>query len=139
MQALWIGVGLQLVCIALPLLDLWVFGSIARNVESAYPEWGADDVRLDRNAIVVYLVVVGVLGLVGWLGALWCAKRERWVRASVTTLFVLGMSVLAIDAGASGEAYDRIVPLWLGSALLVIPLFPGVTALLAAWVKAPLR
>lgn len=73
MQALRIGVGLQLVCIALPLLDLWVFGSIARNVERAYPEWGADDVRLDRNAIVVYLVVVGVLGLVGWLGAL-CAR-----------------------------------------------------------------
>lgn len=28
MQALWIGVGLQLVCIALPLLDLWVFGPL---------------------------------------------------------------------------------------------------------------
>ncbi|MEE2057792.1 hypothetical protein [Rhodococcus artemisiae] len=139
MQALWTGVGLQVVCIVLPLLDLWVFGSIGRNVESAYPEWGAGDVQLDRNAIVAYLVAVGGLGLAGWLGALWCAKRDRWVRASVTTLFIIGMSVLAFDAGVSGEAYDRIVPLWLGSALLIIPLFPGVTALLAAWVKAPRR
>ncbi|HEY8474255.1 MAG TPA: hypothetical protein VIL37_16685 [Natronosporangium sp.] len=132
-KAAQIGAGLQAVCIALPLLDLWVFGSVERHVQRAYPEWGPDEVALDRNAIVIYLAIVGVLGLAAWLGTIWAAKRDWRVRGTVTTLFVAGMGLLGINAGLGGDAYDQIVPPWLGLTLLVIPALPGVTALVAAW------
>jgi hypothetical protein len=134
-QALRLGVGAQIACLALPLLDLWFFGSVERNVEAAYPRWDASEVALDRNAIVIALVVVGALGLAGWLGALWAAKRDRRVRATVTTLFVLGISTLAAVAGAGGDPYDQYVPLWLGSTILVLLALPGVTAVLAVWFR----
>ncbi|RIQ22314.1 hypothetical protein [Jiangella rhizosphaerae] len=134
-QALQLGVGLQVVCLALPLLDLWFFGSIEGHVEAAYPEWDASEVALDRNAIVIALLVVGVLGLAGWLAALWAAKRGRAVCATVTTLFVLGMTTVAAVAGAGGDPYDQYVPLWLGSTILVLLALPGITAVLAVWFR----
>lgn len=136
-QALTLGACLQILCIALPLLDVWMIGSIEQHVQNAYPEWGPDNVNLDRNAIAGYLVIVGVLGLAGWLGALWSAKKDVAVRAVVTTLFVIGTCVLLFDVGYAGEHYDPIVPLWLGVTLLVIPLLPGITAVMAAWVLPP--
>ncbi|WP_201294697.1 MULTISPECIES: hypothetical protein [unclassified Nocardiopsis] len=57
-QAAQIDAGLQLVCIVLPLLDLWIFGSIERHVAAAYPDWGSAEIAGDRNAIVIYLVTV---------------------------------------------------------------------------------
>ncbi|MBB5791163.1 hypothetical protein [Jiangella mangrovi] len=134
-QALQLGVGLQVVCLLLPLLDLWFFGSIEGHVQDAYPEWGADDVALDRNAIAITLVVIGVLGLAGWFGALWAAKRDRGVRATVTTLFALGMGTLTVVAGVGGEPYDQYVPLWLGTTILLVMALPAVTALLAVWFR----
>lgn len=134
-QALRIGVGLQVVCLALPLLDLWVFGSIERHVEAAYPQWDASEVAKDRNAIVVALLIVGVLGLASWLVSLWAARRDRGVRATVTTFFVLGLSTLAAIAGAGGDPYDQYVPLWLGSTILVLLALPGLAAVLAAWFR----
>lgn len=134
-QALQIGVGLQVVCLLLPLLDLWVFGSVEGHVEAAYPEWDASEVAKDRNAIVIGLLIVGVLGLAGWLASLWAAKRDRGVRATVTTLFVLGMTTLATIAGAGGDPYDQYVPLWLGSTTLILLALPGITAVLAVWFR----
>lgn len=135
-QASQIGAGLQLICIVLPLLDLWIFGSIERNVTAAYPDWGPAEVDGDRNAIAIYLVTVGVVGLLGWLVTIWAARKGRGVRATVTTLFALGMITLIITAGVSGGAYAQIVPLWLGLTLLFIPVLPGVTALVAAWSRS---
>ena len=132
-QAAWIGAALQAVCVALPLLDLWTFGSIERNVQGAYPRWDAAEVATDRNAIVGYLVAVGILGVLCGLGTVWAARRGRGVRATVTTLFTIGMLTLLTNATLGGEAYDRIVPLWLGLTLLAVPALPGLTALLAAW------
>ncbi len=134
-RALRFGVGLQVVCLLLPLLDLWVFGSVERHVEAAYPEWDAGEVAMDRNAIVIGLLIVGVLGLAGWLLSLWAAKRDRGVRATVTTLFVLGMSALGAVAGAGGDPYNQYVPWWLGSTILVLLALPGSAAVLAAWFR----
>lgn len=132
-QALWIGAGLQAVCLALVLLDLWVFGTVQEHVEEAYPAWRPDQVHADRNAIIIYLAVVGVLGIAGWLASLWAVARDRSVRAVVTTLFAVGTGIALIDASVGGEAYDQIVPLWLGTTHLVLPLLPGIAALLAVW------
>jgi Mg/Co/Ni transporter MgtE len=135
-RALQAGAVLQVVCLLLPLLDLWLFGSIDGHVRDAYPGWGPDDVALDRNAIAIGLVAVAALGLAGWLAALRTAKRGRGVRATVTTLFALGMVTLLSVAGAGGEPYDQYVPLWLGTTTLLVLAVPGVAAVMAAFREA---
>lgn len=132
-QALQIGAGSQVVCILLPLLDLWLFGSVERHVRAAYPQWGAAEIAADRTAIILYLVIVGAAGLAGWLFALAAVRRGWRERGVVTALFAVGLGVLILSAGAGGGAYDRIVPLWLGLTLLCLPALPGITALVAVW------
>lgn len=134
-QALWVGAALQLVCIVLPLLDFWIFQSVESHVQATYSQWRPAEVAGDRNAIIAYLVGVGVAGLIAWLAALWFAQRGRWVRGIVTTLFVVGIAVLILNAGIGGGAYDQIIPLWLGLTLLGISALPGLTALVSAWRK----
>ncbi|MFD1717303.1 hypothetical protein [Georgenia deserti] len=132
-QATQIGASLQVVCLLLPLLDLWVLGTVERHVQAAYPQWGPDNVSADRTAIVVALVAVSVLGLACWLVSMWVARRGRGVRATMTTLFILGTLTLLTVAGMGGGAYDQIVPLWLGLTSLVLPVLPGLAAVVAAW------
>ncbi|MGH1564676.1 hypothetical protein [Mumia sp. DW29H23] len=128
-----IGLALQIVTTVLPLLDLAYFGTIESHVRDAYPAWPASDVALDRDAIAWSLVVIGVLGVVGWIVTIWSARRGRAVRAIVTSLFVVGTVVNLTVAGLGGEAYDTIVPLWLGVTTLVLPGLAGIAALVAAW------
>ncbi|ACQ82135.1 hypothetical protein Bcav_3893 [Beutenbergia cavernae DSM 12333] len=135
-QAVQVGLVMQLICLALPLLDLWVFGSVERHVRAAYPDWPSADVMADRNAILGGLVAVSLLGLLGWCGAWWSARSGRGVRAVATTLFAVGVTVLLSVAGLSGGAYDQVVPLWLGITSLVLPALPGLTAVLAAWSRS---
>jgi hypothetical protein len=132
-QALRIGAGSQVVCILLPLLDLWLFGSVERHVRAAHPHWDAVGTAADQTAIILYLVILGAAGLSGWLLALAAVRRGWRERGVVTALFTVGVGVLVLSAGAEGGAYDRIVPLWLGLTLLCLPALPGITALVAVW------
>ncbi|WP_370614371.1 hypothetical protein [Mumia sp. Pv 4-285] len=131
--AAYAGLVLQLVVTALPLLDLAFFGTVENHVRAAYPDWPTSDVAADRNAIIWTLVGVGVLGTVGWLVAAWAAARGRAVRPVVTTLFVLGTGTYLSLATLGGEAYDTIVPLWLGMTSLVLTGLAGLTTTVAAW------
>ncbi|WP_332719737.1 hypothetical protein [Pelagibacterium mangrovi] len=132
-QALQIGASLQVFCILLPLLDLWIFGGVERHVRAAYPEWTPDQVTTDRNAIIAYLVGVGFLLQLGWLFSLAAAHHGRRERAVVTTVFVIAMCWLTFNAGIGGGGYDNIIPLWLGLILLLVPALPGITAMMVVW------
>lgn len=130
-RALWTGLGLQLLVIVLPVLDGLLFGSVEAQVARTYPDWGTDLVAADRIAIVGTLVVVGLLGLVGWAVALW-VTRNGGGRATVPVLFAIGALTAVTVATAGGEPYDRFVPLWLGLTGL-LPSLAGVAAVVAVW------
>ncbi|MEU6249646.1 hypothetical protein [Glycomyces sp. NPDC047010] len=130
-QALWIGLALQLALAALPLLDLATLDTITAHVRTAYPDWSAGDVALDRNAITWSLVGLGVLGAVGWLIALLRARRGA-PRVTATVLFTLGLVTSLTLLGTGGENYDQIVPLGYGL-LGLLPVLAGLAALVSVW------
>ncbi|WP_262852860.1 hypothetical protein [Mumia quercus] len=132
-DAAFLGLALQVLVTALPVLDLAFFGTLDAHVREAYPAWPDSEVAADRNAIAWGLVIIGVLGTAGWLLTALVASRGRAVRAVVTTLFVTGTCVTLYAATLSGDAYDLVVPLWLGIPTVALPLLAGVTATLAAW------
>jgi hypothetical protein len=116
-----------------PVIDMQTGDSIAAHVRDAYPQWSASNVDADRTAIGIYLVSVGALGVVGWVLALWVARRpERTARWTTTTLLGLGAAVALTNLSMGGEAYDRIVPTPYAIAWLV-PVLIGVVAVLQVW------
>jgi hypothetical protein len=73
------------------------------------------------------------LGVVGWVLALWVARRpERTARWTTTTLLGLGAMVALTNLSMGGEAYGRIVPTPYAIAWLV-PVLIGVVAVLQVW------
>lgn len=132
-RALLIGAAAQVLLVGLPLLDLLVFGTVRRHVQAAYPHWGSANVSADTTAIVVGMMIIGVLGVGGWLAALLITRRGRWTRAVVTSMFAVGVLALARLAGYADGPYHPIVPLWLGTATLAVAGAAGVTATVAAW------
>ncbi|GAB3829276.1 hypothetical protein [Kribbella italica] len=132
-KALLAGLVLTVLATAAPLVNLMTVDSIGDHVRSAYPDWSAADVSKDRTAITAYLVVVGVLGLVGWLTTLAGVSRgKRWTRWVGTTLFAVGATVALIDVSVGGEAYKTIVPPFHGT-LGLLPALAGLVAVVALW------
>ncbi|WP_020580321.1 hypothetical protein [Actinopolymorpha alba] len=132
-RALYAGFVLSAIVTLVPLVDLVTADSVAGHVRRAYPDWTADLVSADRNAIVGYLTVVGVLGLVGWLWTIWAVTRhKRWAPAAVTVMFVLGVCVALLNLGFSGGAYTNVIPYTYGT-LGLLPVIPGLVAVLRVW------
>jgi len=51
-------------------VDIATVDTISDHVRAAYPAWGPASVGADRNAIVIYLVITGVLTLLPSLAGL---------------------------------------------------------------------
>jgi hypothetical protein len=132
-KALYAGLLLTIVATVAPLIDLATADTIGEHVQSAYPDWPGDEVGKDRMAITVYLVAVGVLGLVGWLWTLAAVARDkRGARAIGTTLFLLGATIQLTSLSVGGEAYTTIVPT-LHGVIGFLPSLAGLIAVIGLW------
>ncbi|MFD4253254.1 hypothetical protein ACFWQL_26245 [Amycolatopsis thermoflava] len=66
-------------------------GTIAAAVASAYRP---DEAGQAATWVTTYLVTVGVLGALGWLGTVWAHRRgRRWAWSLAVTLLVLGTAL----------------------------------------------
>jgi hypothetical protein len=131
--ALFAGLALTVLATIAPLVDLLTADSIGDHVRAAYPGWSADLVSKDRNAITVYLVAVGVLGLAGWLWSIVAvAHGNRRVRGLSTTLFALGATIQLTTLSIGGESYTTIVPTFHG-VLGLLPSLAGLVAVVGLW------
>ncbi|GAB2945125.1 hypothetical protein GCM10027280_37430 [Micromonospora polyrhachis] len=108
---MYAGLALTAITTLVPLIDLVTADTLTNHVRAAYPEWPAATVALDRNAIVGYLVAVGVLGIAGWLWTIRGVTRHRnWARTVATIMFVLGVSAALLNLTFTGGAYDNVIP-----------------------------
>lgn len=125
---MYAGLALTAAATLLPLVDLVTVDSLAAHVRDAYPYWPTTLVDGDRNAIVIYLSVVGVLGLAGWLWAIRSVlTRTRHTRRVTAVMFILGTSVAVFDLTFTGGQYDRVLPAPYG----IVGLLPSIAGLVA--------
>jgi hypothetical protein len=126
---MYAGLALTVAATGLPLVDMVTVDSLAAHVRDAYPQWPTQLVNGDRNAIVIYLSAVGVLGLAGWLWAIRSVlTRKRNARRVTTVMFTLGTSVALFDLVFTGGQYDRVLPSLYG----IVGLLPSLAGLVAA-------
>ncbi|MFG1947069.1 hypothetical protein [Nonomuraea sp. NPDC048826] len=131
--ALKAGLGLTVLATAVPLIDLVTLDSLTGHVRAAYPQWSADLVAMDRDAIVIALTVIGALGVAGWLVAIRAvAAGARWARVVTTVLFALGAVIALTTLSLSGGAYENVVPYLYGT-LGALPVAAGAVAVARVW------
>ena len=138
-RVMYVGLALTAALMLAPLVDLATADSIASHVRSAYPTWPDRLVTLDRNAIVIWLGSVGLLGVVAWLLAIRSARRgrrsARWVG---TVMFALGLIMALVDVSVGGGAYQQVIPLAYGL-LGLLPPAVGLAAVVLLWMPRSRR
>lgn len=133
LAAMYVGLLLTVVAGVAPLVDIATADSLFDHVRQAYPEWPAETVRQDRDAIAIYLAAVGGLGALCWIAAIWAVAAERrWARGTVTALFAVGTLLALTGSSLGGEQYDTIVPPLYGL-LGVLPCLAGLAAVVLVW------
>jgi hypothetical protein len=130
---LYIGLGLTLLATVFPFIDRATTTVLADHIRDGYPAYDSHDVSNAVTAWLVILTTIGVLGVAGWLvtaravraGKAW----NRWLATGLLSLaFLLAVTGLT-TRDTSGEV--GLAPLlgW----LQVLPLFPGVAAVVFLW------
>ncbi len=123
--ALVAGLVLTLVALAAPIVDQLTLHTIEAHLQSVYAGSGASPPA--PTLISTYLVVVGLLGVAGWLVTIRAARRgRRWTRPVATALLLVGTAVAVLDLTIS-EYGAPILPPWLG-VLGLLPCVPGLVA-----------
>lgn len=133
LTAMYVGLALTILATVAPLIDIATVDTLSDHVRDAYPNWGPDTVAADRNAMVIYLVVTGVLGTVMWGLSIWAVTTgRRRARALATTGFAAGAIVALMNLSLSGDEYDVILPYLYGT-LTLLPCLPGLAAVIHLW------
>jgi O-antigen/teichoic acid export membrane protein len=131
--ALKAGLALTVLVTLVVLADLATIDTLTAHVRAAYPQWPADLVAADRNAIAGYLIATGVLGAAGWLVILrGVARSRRWARPVATALFAVAALLALTNLGMGGAAYTVVVPYLYGT-LSLLPVVAGAVALVRMW------
>ncbi len=127
------GLILTVIATVAPIVDMATVDTISDHVRAAYPAWGQTLVAADRNAMVIYLVVTGVLGIVSWLWVIRAVMAgKRWARAAATSACAAGLLLALVNLTTGGGQYDVILPTGYG-VLTLLPSLAGLLAVVSLW------
>lgn len=131
--AMTAGLILNVIATVVPVVDIATVDTISDHVRAAYPAWGPASVGADRNAMVIYLVITGVLGIVTWLYVIRAVKAgKRLARAAATSAFAAGVLLALLNLTTGGGQYDVILPAGYG-VLTLLPSLAGLIVVVSLW------
>ena len=131
--AMYAGLGLTIAAMTVLYVDHATANVLAGHIRAGYP--GYTRARID-SAVTIYLVylsVVGALGIICWLWTIWAVKAgKRRARGAATAMFVLGTGIALIDLLVKDTSGETGLPPLLGWAGLV-PCLAGLLAVTLLW------
>jgi hypothetical protein len=131
--AMYGGLILTILTIIILYVDHATANVMADHIRAGYPSYSQS--RIDSAAMIylVYLSVIGVLGIVSWLSLIWGAsKNKRGIRWIATGMFILGMSISLFNLLVRDTSGDTgLSPLlgWVG----MLPSIAGLLAVILLW------
>lgn len=134
--AMYAGLALTVVATIVPHIDRATANLLADHIRAGYPTY--TDARIDAavTTYLVYLSVVGALGVVAWLGMIRAVKVDRrWVRGGATAMFALATSIALFDLLVKDTSGDTGLPPLLGW-VGMLPCLAGLVAVASLWRKS---
>ena len=132
-RIMYVGMALTAALMLAPIIDIATADTISGHVRGAYPQWPDHKIHEDRDAIVAWLALVGVLGLGVWYWAIRSVRRHsKRMRLVVTSAFTMGLIAVLINLSVGGDGYKQVVPLTYGL-LSLVPAAVGLLAVVRAW------
>lgn len=123
---LYVGLAASVIAGLVVFLDQITADSMTDEIQAAYPDYTASETATEAGAMNTYFYVMLVLGILGWLWAVWAVRRG----ARRTHLVGTGILVLALTAALIN--LDMPMPghtLWANW----LPSLVGIVAVLQLW------
>ena len=96
--AMYAGLGLTVVALIVLYVDHVTANVLADHIRAGYPAYAQARIDSAVTTYLVYLSVVGALGITCWLGTIRALKAgKRWARGAATVMFALGTGIALID------------------------------------------
>jgi len=138
-RAMYAGLGLTIAAMIILYVDHATANVLVGHVRAGYPTYSQARIDSAVTTYLVYLSVVGALGIICWLAAIWAVKAaKRWARGAATTLFVLGTGIAVFDLLVKDTSGDTGLPPLLGWAGM-LPCLAGLLAVTLLWSRGDRR
>ncbi|MEV0616611.1 hypothetical protein AB0I81_25070 [Nonomuraea sp. NPDC050404] len=132
--ALYTGLGLTLVALLLPYVN---GAALSGHIRAGYPSYDQARIGTAVTTWLIYLSVLGALGILGWLCAIWAAgTRKPWARRAATALLPIGAGIALFNLLIRDTSGDTGLPPLLGWTGL-LPCLAGLAAVALMWTKQP--
>jgi len=131
--AMYAGLGLTAAAMIVLYVDHATGNALADHIRAGYPSYTQARIDSAATTYLVYLSVVGALGIICWLAAIWAVKAgKRWARWAATALFALGTGIALLDLLVKDTSGDTGLPPLLGWAGM-LPCLAGLLAVTLLW------
>ena len=131
--AMYAGLALTVVTLIVPYIDHATANVLADHIRAGYPTYTQARIDSAVTTYLVYLSVLGALGIICWLAAIWAVKAgKRWARGAATAMFALGTGIAVIDLLVKDTSGDTGLPPLLGWAGM-LPCLAGLLAVTLLW------
>ena len=133
MAAMYAGLGLTVIAMIISFVDHATANVLASHIRAGYPAYTRARIGSAVTTYLVYLTVVGALGIVSWLATILAVKAGKpWARGAATAMFALGTGIALIDLLIRDTSGDTGLPPLLGWAG-VLPCLAGLLAVTLLW------
>lgn len=131
--AMYAGLGLTVVALMVAYVDHVTANVLAGHIRAGYPAYTQARIGSAVTTYLVYLSVVGALGIICWLWTIWALKADkRWARGAATAIFALGTGIALIDLLVKDTSGATGLPPLLGWAGM-LPCLAGLLAVTLLW------
>lgn len=133
LSTMYVGLVLSVGALIVLYVDHATANKLADHIRAGYPTYSQARIDTAVTTYVVYLSVIGALGIICWLWTIWAFKAgKRWTRAIATAMVALGTGAALFDLlikDTSGET--GLPPLlgWTG----MLPCLAGLLAVTLLW------
>jgi len=136
---MYAGLGLTIAATIVLYVDHATGNVLVGHIRAGYPSYG--QARIDATVItyLIYLSVLGALGVLSWLFTIWAAStRKPWTRWVATALFAAGTSIALFNLLVKDTSGDTGLPPLLGW-VGMLPSLAGLLAVIFLWRKPSRR
>jgi hypothetical protein len=131
-RAMYAGLALTVAATIVPNVDA---NGLADHIRKGYPTYAQSRVDSAVTTYLVYLTVVGALGIIAWIWTLRAVRAgKRWSRAVATALLTLGAGIALFDLLVRDTSGDTGLPPLLGW-VGVLPSLAGLLAVILLFTK----
>jgi hypothetical protein len=134
--AMYAGLALTVVAMIVPHVDHATANVLADHIRAGYPAYTPARIDTAVTTYLVYLSVIGALGIICWLSTSRAVKAgKRWARAAATAMFALGTGIALFDLIVKDTSGDTGLPPLLGW-VGMLPSLAGLLAVTLLWRKS---